>query len=92
MPEGGALRVAVRRSGGEVAFEVSDTGPGIAPEDQPHVFERWWRSPDAGWAGSGLGLAIARGIAEAHGGRIAVRSTPGEGATFTFTLPAARGG
>jgi signal transduction histidine kinase len=91
MPSGGALRLAVRRGGEEVAFEVSDTGPGIAPEDQPRVFERWWRSPGARWAGSGLGLAIARGIVEAHGGRIALRSAPGEGTTFTFTLPARAG-
>jgi signal transduction histidine kinase len=91
MPSGGALRLAVRRAGKELAFEVSDTGPGIAPEDQPRVFERWWRSPGAGWTGSGLGLAIARGIVEAHGGGIALRSAPGEGTTFTFTLPACAG-
>lgn len=88
MPAGGALRLTVARAGREVAFAVSDTGPGIAPEDQPHVFERYWRSAEPTYGGSGLGLAIARGIVEAHGGKIAVRSSPGEGATFTFTLPA----
>ena len=88
MPHGGTLRAAVARAGREVVFEVSDSGPGISPEDQPHVFERYWRSPDATYGGSGLGLSIARGIVQAHGGTISVRSAPGEGATFTFTLPA----
>jgi PAS domain S-box-containing protein len=88
MPEGGALRVAVRRAGRDVAFDVSDTGPGIAPEEQPHVFERYWRSPGARYAGTGLGLSIARGLVEAHGGALGVRSAPGAGATFSFTLPA----
>ena len=88
MPGGGAIRLGVRRERGEVVFEVADTGPGIAADDLPHVFDRYWRSAGASYEGSGLGLAIARGIVEAHGGEIRVRSAPGEGATFTFTLPA----
>jgi len=88
MPGGGAIRVGVRREGGEVVFEVADTGPGIAADDLPHVFDRYWRSAGASYEGSGLGLAIARGIVKAHGGHIRARSAPGEGATFTFTLPA----
>ena len=89
MPDGGVLRIGVRRLGPEVLFEVSDTGAGISPEEQAHVFERYWRGRSATYSGSGLGLAIARGIVEAHGGTIGLRSTPGQGATFTFTLPAA---
>ncbi|MEN6478036.1 MAG: ATP-binding protein, partial [Anaerolineales bacterium] len=71
---------------------VSDTGPGIAPEDLPNVFERFYRSDrarqrDAG--GSGLGLTIARSLVERHGGHIWAESRPGEGSTFLFTLPTA---
>lgn len=87
-PEGG--RVCVRTTQGEdtVGVEVSDTGAGI-PEDQlPHVFERFYRADEArSMEGSGLGLAIARQIAEDHGGNIDVRSKPGEGSTFTISLP-----
>jgi len=89
VPPGGSIRLAVARSGREVRFSVADTGPGIAPEDLPHLFERYWRSPRATYAGTGLGLAIVRGIVEAHGGKVDVASTLGEGTTFTFTLPAA---
>jgi signal transduction histidine kinase len=69
---------------------VRDTGPGIAPADLPFVFDRFWRadrsrSRDDGSAG--LGLAIARQLVEAHGGRIWAESQPGQGATFSFTLP-----
>jgi signal transduction histidine kinase len=79
--------VAVRLALGEREAEVAvvDDGPGIAPDDLPHVFERYWKSHSR--RGTGLGLAIARGIVEAHGGRIWVESRLGEGSTFTFTLP-----
>jgi two-component system sensor histidine kinase BaeS len=69
---------------------VEDTGAGIAPEDLPHVFDRFYRGNEAreGEGGeSGLGLAIARSIVELHGGTIAARSTPGQGTTFTIVLP-----
>jgi signal transduction histidine kinase len=68
-----------------VTIRVSDTGRGIAPDLMPHVFDRFVKGEDS--HGSGLGLAIARGLVEAHGGRIAVTSTPGAGATFTVVLP-----
>ena len=87
-PEGGKVTVAVRETDGWAELEVSDTGVGI-PEDQlPLVFERFYRADKArASSGAGLGLAIARQVAEAHGGRIQVESTPGEGSTFTLLLP-----
>jgi signal transduction histidine kinase len=75
-----------------VVFEVADTGEGIAPQDLPHVFERFYRSEKSrsrSTGGAGLGLAIARGIVEAHGGRIWAESEPGRGTTMRFTLPGA---
>jgi len=87
-PERGRVALRCRSEGERVVFTVSDTGPGIAPEDQPHVFDRYWRSPGS-HEGSGLGLAIARGIVEAHGGHIRLESRPGEGTTFRFDLPVA---
>lgn len=73
---------------GETRLAVTDGGPGIAPEDQPLIFEPFKRLPSAaGEDGAGLGLYIVREIVRAHGGRIDVDSRPGEGATFTVTLP-----
>ena len=94
-PPGGAVRLVVATGErGKVRFEVSDTGPGVTPEDQPNVFQRFYRgdkarSPHAG--GSGIGLTIARQLVERQGGEIGVSSPPGEGATFHFTLPEAQG-
>ncbi len=88
-PAGGAVAVTVGVDGGLARLAVTDTGPGIAPEDQPHVFERFWRGRgDAGRAGSGIGLAIVAELVRAHGGRVVLDSTPGEGSTFTVVLPA----
>jgi two-component system sensor histidine kinase BaeS len=73
-----------------VRVSVSDTGVGIAPEDLPHIFDRFWRVDRArtrAAGGSGLGLSIAQSIAEAHGGRISVESEPGKGSTFEVLLP-----
>lgn len=72
-----------------VRFWVADTGPGIAEEDLPRIFDPHWQARGTAHLGSGLGLAIARGIVEAHGGRIRVESTRWAGTTFHFTLPAA---
>ena len=69
-------------------FQVRDTGVGIAPDDLPRVFERFYKIDKARRSdGTGLGLAIAKHIVQAHGGTIWVESVPGEGATFSFTLP-----
>ncbi|MEW6273001.1 MAG: ATP-binding protein [Thermodesulfobacteriota bacterium] len=87
-PAGSTVRLAVEHADGRCAVEVVDAGPGLTEDEQTLVFEPFARGSAAGGDGAGLGLAIARAIAEAHGGRIAVRSTPGAGATFRFELPA----
>ncbi len=88
---GGSIILRARAHEREVLFVVSDTGPGIAEEDLQHLFERHWRSREPGYKGTGLGLHIAKGIVEAHGGRIWAESTLGQGATFFFTIPAMDG-
>ena len=90
-PAGGTIAVGCRRDGGFALLWVADDGPGIAPEHQPRVFDRFYRV-DAGRTrqegGVGLGLAICQAIAEAHGGRITLASAPGRGARFEVALPA----
>ncbi|KFA89313.1 ATP-binding protein [Archangium violaceum] len=88
-PDGGVLTAGARVHRGEVRLWVRDTGTGIRPEALPHVFERYWQAKDAESRGTGLGLYIAKGIVEAHGGRIWAESQWGKGSTFTFTLPTA---
>jgi signal transduction histidine kinase len=73
-----------------VKITVEDRGSGIAPENLPHVFDRFWQADRTARTGAGLGLAIAKGIVEAHGGAIWAESTPGEATRFHFTLPVAR--
>ena len=72
----------------EVVVSVADTGRGIPSEDLARVFERYWKGRQDDDSGAGLGLAIAKGLVEAHGGRMWVESEEGKGATFSFTLPA----
>lgn len=84
---GGHITVGAREHGSEVRFHVRDTGQGIPPEQLPYIFDRYWQAKDAASRGTGLGLAIAKGLMEAHGGRIWVESTPGQGSTFFFCLP-----
>jgi PAS domain S-box-containing protein len=91
-PEGGSITVGASRAGeGEVRFSVRDTGKGIAADHLPRVFDQFWQGKSTGRSGAGLGLAIAKGIVEAHGGRIWAESEPGRGSTFHFTLPVATG-
>ncbi|MGQ9732859.1 MAG: sensor histidine kinase, partial [Candidatus Zipacnadales bacterium] len=91
-PEEASVHVNVQQQGENIVTQVIDTGYGIAPEDLPHVFEKFYRAKNAHTAsveGTGLGLAIARLIAEAHGGTIRLDSVVGTGSTFTVTLPIA---
>ena len=91
-PRGTGIAVALATAGDDRTIEVSDSGPGIAADDLPHLFERFYRV-DASRArrsgGSGLGLSIVQAIAEAHGGSVRVASVEGEGAAFTIVLPIA---
>jgi signal transduction histidine kinase/CheY-like chemotaxis protein len=90
-PAGGSITLGACATTDAVRFWVSDTGPGVGPDDQLHIFDWFWRaSHERAQRGTGLGLAIAKGIVEAHGGSIAVDSRPGDGATFSFTVPLAR--
>jgi heavy metal sensor kinase len=89
-PPGGRVAVTAWSGDDEVGVTVTDDGPGIAPEDRPHVFDRFYRAdPARGRAvgGSGLGLAICRGIGRAHGGDVTARAREGGGAVFALRLP-----
>ena len=93
-PRGGQVSVGLERAGANYRLSVTDTGKGIAPEAQPHIFERFYRADkarprdgEAGGSGAGLGLAIALWAAEMHGGRIAIERTDQSGTTFVVSLP-----
>lgn len=91
---GGEVKVRAEPAGPDVLVTVSDTGDGIAPERLEHLFDRFWqadREDGRPRDGAGLGLWIARGIVEAHGGRIRAESEPGAGTRFYFTLPRSGG-
>ncbi len=91
-PAGGSITVSSRRVANEALLEVADTGEGIPAEDQPFVFDRFYRGdPSREGRSAGLGLAIARGLAEAHGGRIGLVSAPGVGSTFILHIPKTNG-
>jgi len=88
-PKGGQITIRATEESGEVRFTIADTGPGIPREHLDHVFDRYWQAKSTAKLGTGLGLSIAKGIVEAHGGRIWAESPPGRGAEFHFTLPIA---
>jgi PAS domain S-box-containing protein len=91
-PPDTAVRITAATVGEEMHISVRDFGKGITPEDQPRIFERFFRTKDAGQKlGIGLGLYITRSLVEAHGGRVWVDSEPGKGSLFTFSLPLWRG-
>lgn len=85
----GAITVGAKPEREHVLLWVADSGPGISKDAEQHLFDRFWQATAARRAGAGLGLAIAKGIVEAHGGRIWVESELGKGTTFLFTLPVA---
>jgi PAS domain S-box-containing protein len=91
-PPGGRVAIQCKVEASEARFAVIDTGPGIPPEEIPHVFGRFWQASSQDQRGVGLGLAIAKGLVEGHGGKIWVESTVSEGARFYFTIPIWRQG
>lgn len=91
-PSGGRITITAEQREGQIAVSVHDTGAGIPPEHLPYVFDRFYRADRARarqTGGAGLGLAIVKQLVQAHGGTVAAESTPGQGSTFTFTLPVA---
>ena len=86
-PAGGVVQLSVAQGDGKVRFEVSDSGPGIAPGDLPHLFEPFWQAKKTAHLGAGLGLKITRAIVEAHDGSIEVTNLAGGGACFRIELP-----
>ena len=90
-PARGTVTTRLTSEGGYVCVEISDTGPGIPPDDLPHLFEPLYRAESVRHLpGTGLGLTIVRAILDQHGAPISVRSTPGKGTVFTFRLSVAR--
>jgi signal transduction histidine kinase len=88
-PQGGTITVAADAEEGAVRFCVSDTGCGIPLEHVPHLFDRFWQATRTDRRGIGLGLPIVKALVEAHGGDITVKSAPGQGTTFQFSIPTA---
>jgi PAS domain S-box-containing protein len=88
-PADGKVTVAASEAPSGVTVTVSDTGPGIEPEMERHLFDRFWKGHAAGTRGAGLGLAIVDGILQAHGSSIGVETEVGQGSAFSFTLPTA---
>jgi signal transduction histidine kinase len=92
-PTDSTVTIATGRTGSWLWLTVADQGPGIAADDLPHVFDRFWRGNDGTSRSrqrrTGLGLAIVRQIVESHHGQVAVHSAPGAGSTFVLWLPAA---
>ena len=92
-PQGGQVTLECKKQSGQYIVSVTDTGPGISPELQPRIFERFFRADKArsrsetDGGGAGLGLSIARWIAEAHHGQLDLARSDASGTTFTVTLP-----
>ncbi|MFL1491738.1 ATP-binding protein [Pseudomonas antarctica] len=89
-PRQGSIDVSAVSNGEDILFKVHDSGEGIAPEQLPHVFDRYWTQTENNPTGSGLGLYITQGIVQAHGGWIQAKSEVGQGSEFSFTVPKAK--
>jgi signal transduction histidine kinase len=90
-PPGGTVTIEAQAVPGEVRCCVRDTGPGLTEEEMDRIFDPFWQAEKTARLGFGLGLKIAKCIVETHGGSLSVESVPGEGSTFSFTLPVANG-
>jgi signal transduction histidine kinase len=88
-PEMGSVKLRATPVDKNVVFEVVDDGPGIPPDNMSHLFDNFWQARTNDRRGVGLGLAIAKGLVEAHGGKIWVESKVDHGSTFSFSLPTA---
>jgi signal transduction histidine kinase len=86
-PEGGVIQVSARVQRGELVVTVRDFGPGTPSEHLSHIFDRYWQAEETKMMGAGLGLFIAKGIVEAHNGRIWAESEAGGGSSFHFSIP-----
>jgi signal transduction histidine kinase len=84
-PTGGAVSITIATTAATMAITVADSGSGIAAEELPRIFDRFYKGRDS--TGSGLGLTISKNLVEAHGGEIRAESKPGRGTAITFTLP-----
>ena len=81
------ISIGAELRGADLVFWVADNGPGIAREDLPRMFDRYFRRGGTEYKGTGLGLPISNGIVRAHGGRMWIESTVGTGSTFYFSIP-----
>src|SRR3954451_12751729 len=90
-PRGGMITFGAESRGSSVMITVADNRPGIPKETLGDIFNPYWQAKRTARLGAGLGLPIAKGIVEAHGGKIWAESEPGKGTTFYFTLPVAKG-
>jgi two-component system NtrC family sensor kinase len=89
-PQGGKIQVTLKAEGLCLMLRVTDNGIGVPPEEQPHIFDKFYRVQSAATAdigGTGLGLSIVKSVVERHGGRVWVESAPGQGSTFIVLLP-----
>ena len=86
-PPGGVVHLRAAVTNADVQVSITDSGPGIAPNELPHLFEPFWQSKKTAHLGAGLGLKITRAIVEAHGGSIEAGNAPAGGARFTVSIP-----
>jgi two-component system, OmpR family, sensor histidine kinase KdpD len=87
-PKDAPIEISAKSENDRLVVEVADKGPGLPPEDLPHLFDKFYRGPQQGrTSGAGLGLSICKGFVQIHGGTIEAQNRPGGGAIFRFTIP-----